>query len=106
MGLNRAPFLVEKQIDEQPVLQFFHRQVAQVAREQHCHASKTELHAVMADFCNKIGQLLTLRLPQSLRPRVDSGSSFPVEGVSGVRTSNRAFRRKIGGPSKTCANPY
>jgi len=50
--LNRdlSPFLVEKQIDDQPLLQFFHRQVAQVAREKHYEASKATLHAALADY--------------------------------------------------------
>ena len=50
--LNRdlSPFLVEKQIDEQPLLQFFHRQVAQVAREQHYDLCKNELHAALAAY--------------------------------------------------------
>jgi hypothetical protein len=36
--LNRqlAPFLVETRIDEQPLLQFFHHQLAQVAHERQC----------------------------------------------------------------------
>jgi WD40 repeat protein len=53
--LNRqlAPFLTEKRIDDQPLLQFFHRQVAQVAREQHYEAAKSgkaALHAALADY--------------------------------------------------------
>lgn len=50
--LNRdlAPFLVEKQIDEQPLLQFFHRQVAEVARAQHYETCKVELHAALAAY--------------------------------------------------------
>jgi WD40 repeat protein len=50
--LNRdlSPFLVEKQIDDQPLLQFFHRQVAHVARRQHDAAAKHELHASLAAY--------------------------------------------------------
>jgi WD40 repeat protein/ribosomal protein L9 len=50
--LNRdlSPFLVEKQIDDQPLLQFFHRQVAQVAHAQHYERYKTELHAALAAY--------------------------------------------------------
>ena len=53
--LNRqlAPFLTEKRIDDQPLLQFFHREVAQVAREQHYETAKpgtAALHAALADY--------------------------------------------------------
>ncbi|HTV30604.1 MAG TPA: AAA family ATPase [Xanthobacteraceae bacterium] len=50
--LNRelSAFLVEKQIDDQPLLQFFHRQVAQAARAQHYEHCKTELHAALAAY--------------------------------------------------------
>lgn len=48
-----APLLTEKRIDDQPLLQFFHRQVAQVAREQHYESAKSgkaALHAALADY--------------------------------------------------------
>ncbi len=45
-----APFLVEKLIDDQRLFQFFHRQVAQVARERHYEAVKTELHKRLAAY--------------------------------------------------------
>ncbi|MEQ1613285.1 MAG: DUF4062 domain-containing protein, partial [Hyphomicrobiaceae bacterium] len=50
--LNRqlAPFLTEKRIDDQPLLQFFHRQVSQVARERHYELGKAALHAALADY--------------------------------------------------------
>jgi AAA ATPase domain/Domain of unknown function (DUF4062) len=50
--LNRqlAPFLTEKRIDDQPLLQFFHRQVAQVAGELHDEPAKAGLHAALADY--------------------------------------------------------
>jgi WD40 repeat protein len=50
--LNRdlSSFLVEKQIDDQPLLQFFHRQVTEVVREQHYGRCKTELHAALAVY--------------------------------------------------------
>jgi WD40 repeat protein len=50
--LNRdlSSFLVEKQIDDQPLLLFFHRQVTQVACEQHYEHCKTELHAALAAY--------------------------------------------------------
>jgi hypothetical protein len=50
--LNRdlSPFLVEKQIDEQPLLQFFHRQVIQVARARYYDGCKTGLHGALADY--------------------------------------------------------
>jgi Cdc6-like AAA superfamily ATPase len=50
--LNRdlAPFLVEKQIDDQPLLQFFHRQVAEVWRAQYYERVKTKLHARLAAY--------------------------------------------------------
>jgi hypothetical protein len=50
--LNRdlASFLIEKLIDDQPLLQFFHRQVAQVAHEQHYEPVKTLLHAALAGY--------------------------------------------------------
>jgi WD40 repeat protein len=49
--LNRdlSAFLVEKRIDEQPLLQFFHRQVAQVCLAQYT-SSKDELHAGLAAY--------------------------------------------------------
>jgi hypothetical protein len=45
-----APFLVEKFIDDQPLLQFFHRQVAQVARVRHYEAVKVDLHKRLAIY--------------------------------------------------------
>jgi WD40 repeat protein len=50
--LNRdlSPFLVEKLIDDQPLLQFFHRQVAEVARAQQYRHCKFELHAALATY--------------------------------------------------------
>jgi hypothetical protein len=45
-----APFLIEKRIDDQPHLQFFHRQVAQVAREQHYQPAKNALHKALATY--------------------------------------------------------
>jgi WD40 repeat protein len=50
--LNRdlSPLLVEKQIDDQPLLQFFHRQVTRVAREQHYEHCKTELHTALVAY--------------------------------------------------------
>jgi WD40 repeat protein len=50
--LNRdlSPFLVEKLIDDQPLLQFFHPQVAAVARAQQYSRCKTELHAALVTY--------------------------------------------------------
>ena len=50
--LNRdlAPFLVEKLISDQPLLHFFHRQVAEVARRHHYEPFRTGLHAALADY--------------------------------------------------------
>ena len=50
--LNRqlAPFLFEKRIDDQPLLQFFHRQVAHAARQKHYQTSKTALHGTLAAY--------------------------------------------------------
>lgn len=50
--LNRqlAPFLVEKRVDEQPLLQFFHRQLANVAHEQYYEPFKGALHSALADY--------------------------------------------------------
>ena len=45
-----VPFLIEKGIDEQPLLQFFHRQIAHVAREQHYEPVKAALHGTLADY--------------------------------------------------------
>jgi hypothetical protein len=46
-----APFLIEKRVDDQPLLQFFHRQVAQVARDQHYEGStKITLHSALANY--------------------------------------------------------
>ena len=56
--LNRqlSPFLVEKRVDDQPLLQFFHRQVAQVAHEQHYDGSaKNQLHAALATYFDSPG---------------------------------------------------
>src|SRR5262249_5423280 len=49
--LNRqlAPFLVEKRIDDQPLLQFFHRQMADVARK-HYDSAKIEFHVALASY--------------------------------------------------------
>ena len=54
--LNRqlAPFLVEKRIDDQPLLQFFHRQVAHVARVKHYEASKAALHGALAVYFDSL----------------------------------------------------
>jgi WD40 repeat protein len=50
--LNRdlAPFLVEKLIDNQPLMQFFHRQVVQVVHAQHYEHRKLELHAALTAY--------------------------------------------------------
>ena len=50
--LNRdlSPFLIEKLIDEQPLLQFFHRQVAQVVHVQHYEPVKSKRHEALADY--------------------------------------------------------
>jgi WD40 repeat protein len=50
--LNRAlkPFLIEKRIDDQPLLHFFHRQVAEVARRDHYDPSRLEFHATLATY--------------------------------------------------------
>jgi WD40 repeat protein len=50
--LHRAlqPFLTEKRIDDQPLLHFFHRQVAEVARTGHYDPAKAELHAALAKY--------------------------------------------------------
>ena len=45
-----APFLVEKLIDDQPLVQFFHRQVAQVVREWYYETVKIDLHKWLADY--------------------------------------------------------
>ncbi|MGO9475573.1 MAG: AAA family ATPase [Rhodomicrobium sp.] len=45
-----SPFLVEKLITDQPLLQFFHRQVAKVAHEQHYEPVKSGLHAALAAY--------------------------------------------------------
>jgi hypothetical protein len=45
-----APFLVEKRIDEQPLMQFFHRQVAQVVGENHFAPTKMALHGRLAAY--------------------------------------------------------
>jgi hypothetical protein len=53
--LNRdlSPFLVQKQIDEQPLLQFFHRQFAEVAHGQHYEPSQMALHDALADYFDR-----------------------------------------------------
>jgi len=50
--LNRqlAPLLVEKRVDEQPLLQFFHRQMADIARDRHYAPAKAALHGALADY--------------------------------------------------------
>jgi WD40 repeat protein len=50
--LHRAlqPFLTEKRIDDQPLLHFFHRQVAEVARTGHYNSAKAGLHAALAKY--------------------------------------------------------
>ncbi len=50
--LHRAllPFLIEKRIDDQPLLHFFHRQVAEVARRDHYESAKSGLHAELATY--------------------------------------------------------
>jgi hypothetical protein len=46
-----VPFLIEKRVDDQPLLQFFHRQVQQVARDRHYEGlAKTNLHAALTDY--------------------------------------------------------
>src|SRR5262249_37162513 len=44
-----APFLVEKRIDDQPLMQFFHRQVADVAH-RHYDLAKMEFHVALAAY--------------------------------------------------------
>lgn len=56
--LNRqlAPFLREKRIDDQPLLQFFHRQVAEVARSEHYEKiGGVKLHEGLADYFESRG---------------------------------------------------
>jgi WD40 repeat protein len=50
--LNRqlAPLLVEKRVDERPLMQFFHRQLADIARECHYALVKPALHSALADY--------------------------------------------------------
>jgi WD40 repeat protein len=51
--LNRqlAPFLIEKRVDDQPLMHFFHRQVRQVAHDRYYEGdAKTGLHAALADY--------------------------------------------------------
>jgi WD40 repeat protein len=51
--LNRqlAPFLIEKSVDDQPLFNFFHRQVRQVARDRYYEGqAKTGLHAALAEY--------------------------------------------------------
>ncbi len=50
--LHRAlsPFLIEKHIDDQPLLNFFHRQVANVASREYYGPAKGDLHAALADY--------------------------------------------------------
>jgi WD40 repeat protein len=50
--LNRqlAPLLVEKRTDDQPLMQFFHRQLAQVVLEQHYKPAKVALHGALAAY--------------------------------------------------------
>ncbi|MFZ1105448.1 MAG: AAA family ATPase, partial [Hyphomicrobiaceae bacterium] len=45
-----APLLTEKRVDEQPLLTFFHRQMADIARERHYAPAKAALHAALADY--------------------------------------------------------
>jgi hypothetical protein len=45
-----APLLVEKRVDEQPLLQFFHRQLADAARERHYAPAEAALHGALADY--------------------------------------------------------
>jgi hypothetical protein len=45
-----APLLTEKRVDEQPLLTFFHRQLADIARERHYAPAKAALHGALADY--------------------------------------------------------
>jgi WD40 repeat protein len=44
------PLLVEKSVDEQSLLQFFHRQLADIARKQHYEPARNALHRGLADY--------------------------------------------------------
>jgi WD40 repeat protein len=51
--LNRqlSPFLVEKRVDDQPLLHFFHRQVRQVAHDRYYEGpAKADLHAALGRY--------------------------------------------------------
>jgi len=50
--LNRqlATLLAEKRVDEQPLLQFFHRQLSDMVRERHYAPAKAALHGALADY--------------------------------------------------------
>ena len=53
-----ATLLVEKRIDEQPLMQFFHRQLAEVARERCYVAAKAALHGALAtSFDTPVGAM-------------------------------------------------
>jgi WD40 repeat protein len=45
-----VPLLVERRVDEQPLLGFFHRQVADIARERHYEPAKVTLHGALTDY--------------------------------------------------------
>jgi WD40 repeat protein len=51
-----APFLIEKRVNEQPLVHFFHRQVQRVARDRYYEGeAKTGLHAALADYFDPRG---------------------------------------------------
>lgn len=45
-----SPFLIEKRIDDQPLLHFFHRQIAEVARTGYYGPARPQLHAALAKY--------------------------------------------------------
>jgi WD40 repeat protein len=45
-----APLLIEKRIDGQQLLQFFHRQLTDIVRERHYEPAHIQLHAALAEY--------------------------------------------------------
>lgn len=45
-----SPFLVQRRIDDQPLLQFFHRQLIDVVRAQHYEPASTTLHQALSTY--------------------------------------------------------
>ena len=80
-----SPFLSKKRVDDQPLMHFFHRQVAEVARLQHYTPIAFELHDALATYFDTLADIIATREPTY--PRTAAFSELPYQFY---RSGNRS----------------